>query len=510
MDTFQLSVYNFIDQIHYSLRLKYSETITYEHLRQYTSSDLSNVRLNVSARGIARSFVTKDSALKYANDNKAAQHIVIFIHEDSVYFGCSTITHPSDLKLSVVINRDIQFFVNVTKLPLTFETLIGLISQKLKVNAMTVDWRLELDTEASQVPESGIRFRREESWFSREDQFSNSDFMTTIEAVNSDLKQFGEAKVFLKFSSSNSNKRGEDNSVSDPDGVTENSDSFPEGKIQTTPQEKVVCTKETLNQLVEGIEKLETSIGKSLKNDVFVNIPLQDEELFEFYDKIKTEEQLVELKHSYEKYQQWLTLYGSDENKVEAHLIKQNDVANDIMNNSINPQITSDECLKDSLRLKIFFLDRNICFKFTNGQTTALPSGLVLKVDYTGLNFLGTQTISIDLVHGVGSLSTKTFTRFKHEIGNSFDIENITRVQILQPGENNGTVLYTGKSDFYREEKEDKPVKFFNFEAVKIGAKSEPSIPNDIISTDINTSQGSTWDAIEYDVLSQPESESFY
>ncbi|CAL9734728.1 hypothetical protein MOSE0_F05886 [Monosporozyma servazzii] len=496
MDTFQLSVYNFIKEIHFTLRLKCSQKIESGHLTQYVPNGIFEASYNVSVRGIDKSFSRINDALSYANENRDAEEIVVFIGSKKINFGCSSLPQSGIPRLSVVINRDIQFLVNITELPLTFETLVDLIFQKLEANSMAVDWKhLDLDTEADNFPTSWV--------FSR------------MERINSNLEKVGEAKVFLKSSNSIiSRKPGEPMKLLPPSDMGRDIDLIPKGRVQNVPQEKVVCTQETFNQLIEGIEKLEISIGKSLKNDVFVNIPLQDEELFEFYNKIKTEGQLLELKHSYEKYQQWLTLYGSDENKVEAHLIKQNDIANDIINSSIKsdthlPQFTPNTSLKDLLSLKVFSLDRNICFKFTNDQATALPEGLVLEISYT-VDSTSNATFSIDLVHGVGSLTTKTFTRFKHELGSDFDIQNITHVQILWIDENCRIVLYNGKSNCDKEVKEDKPVKFFDFKPVQSVAQSEVTAPNDIISTDIDESFIDECDRDDYDVLSQAESESYH
>lgn len=495
MDTFQLSVYNFIKEIHFTLRLKCSQKIESGHLMQYASNGIFDTNYNVSVRGINKSFFRIHEALSYANENRDAEEIVVFINSKEINFGCSTFPQSSIPRLSVVINRDIQFLVNITELPLTFETLVNLISQKLEANSMTVDWKhLYLDTEADQFPGIG--------------------YISRMQRINVKLERFGEARVFLKSSNSSSGIPNEAKPFLTLDDRGRNIDLIPKGRVQNIPQEKVVCTQETFNQLVEGIEKLEISIGKSLKNDVFVNIPLQDEELFEFYNKIKTEGQLLELKHSYEKYQQWLTLYGSDENKVEAHLIKQNDITNDIINSSIKSdthlsQFTPNTSLKDLLSLKVFSLDRNICFKFTNDQATALPEGLVLEISYI-VDSTSNAVFSIDLVHGVGSLTTKTFTRFKHELGSDFNIQNITHVQILWKDEDCRIVLFNGKSNCDKEIKEDKPVKFFDFKPVLSVTQSEVTAPNDIISTDIDESFIDECDRDDYDVLSQVESGGSY
>lgn len=295
-------------------------------------------------------------------------------------------------------------------------------------------------------------------------------------------------------------------------------------------------------------------------DDVFVNIPLKNEELLEFYDKIKTEKQLIDLKHSYEKYQQWLTLYGNDENKIESYLINHNETynsliqtSNDILKktlttdtiattagiyNNANLNVNSSKLVsslynipavvKSFVNLKIFILDLNVCFKFTNEQDVSLPSGLSLEFDYKfkqsaeneneNGNDLIQKTFCIDLVHGFGANVTKTFTRFKYELGTKFHIQDIENARIVKKDTinndnsdssngNNKKVFSIGVRDYFKEEHHDKPVRIFTFEINKDNhVTRNSSHGNDIISTSVGNTNSVLLNIDEYDLLTETDS----
>ncbi|CAL9738236.1 hypothetical protein MOSE0_N06370 [Monosporozyma servazzii] len=294
MDTFQISVYNFTEAFHFKLHLKNSQKVKISHIIEVVPDYKYKRYYFVGVRGLVKTFYSIKDTVSFCNRNRSAKEIVIFIHYENMKFGYDAITPPSIPTLSVVINRVIQFSIEVPLLPLTFEALMDLINQTLKMNSMKVDWQ-ELILDLGAYP------------------FSTKGLESKMDYLNEELEEFGEAKLFLTSVTSENE-----------------SDSIANGKIEEATNAEVSCAQENLNEIVEGIERLETSIRKSSKHDIFINIPLQDEELFEFYNKIKTEEQLVELKHSFEKYQQGLTLDGADENKVETHLMIQNAEVDDI------------------------------------------------------------------------------------------------------------------------------------------------------------------------------------
>lgn len=499
MTTFSVTIYNFVKNVHYQLEFEEAQALQIYHLtKQMTDEDFKN-RLYYLA-------ITEDGNVESTNlmlllekikSGYSNKPVTFFISSEKIRLGSSSRWITQVKKLIVMINYSIRVDLDNIFLPITWANIKERIYEKLCNNSITLDFD-DLSISNNWKTTKGC---------------TNID--DCIYILNNELNKFGETVMHVEtITKTNKNTKKE-------------------SKDTLFRTQKMI--QNNLDEIMKGLDKLEVSVKNMSKDDVFVNIPLANEELFEFYDKIKTEKQLVDLKHSYEKYQQWLTLYGNDENKIESYLINQNEASSLVIRNSnitttstsSNIDINVDSRLisskyniripmKNLVNLKIFILDLNVCFKFTNAQEVSLPSGLSLEFDYKVKQNSGNEnepiqkTYCIDLIHGFGVNVSKTFTRFKHELGTNFHIQDIENARIIKKdmvNENNKNILYVGARDYFKEDDDDKPVRIFNFEVNKADNMAMNSThENDIISTSIENTNSTLLNIDEYDLLTETDS----
>lgn len=531
MTRFPVTIHNFVKNVHYQLQFEEIRALQIHHLtRQMTDEDFKNdlYYLAITEDGSVQStnLVTVFQKLKSCYSTKP---VTVFISSEEISLGKPFKQQYCDDKLIVMINGSIQIDLDCISFPITWVYIKKQIYEKLSNNSIILNFD---DLSICN------------NWKKKKGCIDNDD---CIRFLTNELREYGQTTIYVETVSKNNKKT--------------------DREIKNIIPQNQHIIGSNLNNIMKGLERLEESIAHITTDDVFIDIPLKNEELFEFYDKIKTEKQLIDLKHSYEKYQQWLTLYGNDEDRIESYLISHNEKYNsliqssnnilkntltretaiatsDIYNNNNNININSSKLLsspynipnvvKGFINLKIFVLDLNVCFKFTNEQDISLPSGLSLEFDYRleqrdeNGNKIGNdliqKTYCIDLIHGFGVNVTRTFTRFKHELGTKFHIQDIENARIVKKdtytndnsdnknsdnnnNNNNKKVLYIGVRDYFKEEHDDKPVRIFTFETNKnkyVTANS--SNANDIISTSIGDTDSVLLNIDEYDLLTETDS----
>lgn len=526
MTTFPVTIHNFVKNVHYQLQFKETRVLQLHHLtKQMTDEDLrSNLHyLAITEDGNIQSTNLRTilHKLKTCYTNKPLTLIISF---EKIQLGKSLKQQHLSETLTVMINNSIRIDLDDIFLPITWTGIKEQIYERLSNNSITLN---SADLAIS------------DDWKVTKGCTSTDECICLL---NNELHTYGQTIIYVETVTK----------------TNKNLDNEFKGII---PKNQIMA-KNSLNEMMQGLEKLEESIEKMTTDDICVNIPLKNEELFEFYDKIKTEKQLIDLKHSYEKYQQWLTLYGNDENKIESYLINHNEAHNSLIQisnniskrssittttaaatttidayNNTNISVNSGilfpspynipNVIKNFLNLKIFILDLNVCFKFTNEQDVSLPPGLSLEFEYRikqstkngneAENDSILRTYCIDLIHGCGANVTKTFTRFKYELGTKFHIQDIENARIVKrdtinyDDDNNNTnnkkTLYTGVRDYFKEEHDDKPVRIFNFEINRNDFMTRNvSDANDIISTSIENTNSVLLNIDEYDLLTETDS----
>lgn len=501
MDKYTVTITDSIIPRSETIYLRKDETITANHLKLEAFNGYQTT-VNVKYKYLAifgSEHIQETNIslfLQQLNARKPKSDVSIFITSQTE----SNDEDDSCYNVSMFIDKFVKLQISLKKEPIDdIESLFKLIDNKLKQAEINLDWeRIDFDLDTT-VEKLGYEKTKDllpqlTTPFSSEDSFELF-FLTTSPKTNDPI-------IAKERKSNKSNSIQKDN----------------------------------FEKVMDSLNKLEKSLleKEDPKDGLFIDIPVEDEELFEFYNKVNTEEKLRELKHSYEKYQQWLTLYGNDENMIENKLIKLNETSKEIMDMSINDKGISSNLQyslldplvpKNLVNLKIFLLDLNVCFKFTNEQNISLPSGLCLEFDFklnysneelSGSNdlhkeqgFTESKTYCINLMHGFGANVTKTFTRFKHELGNNFHIQDIQSVRIVKTNQGKGgtatrrIVLFEGTRDFFKEEQEDKSVRIFNFNIVPDNQALDSIAINDIISTSLGNESESVVDIDDYELLTE-------
>ena len=234
------------------------------------------------------------------------------------------------------------------------------------------------------------------------------------------------------------------------------SDNDNSNNIGSVKKDEIVVSRDLLTSLTAQMTRLELSMREEkLKlpsvQDVYFDIDPQNNELFEFYSKIKTNDKLEEVMNGYKKYEQWLHKFNNDEkyleNQLETMLIlaKHPIVPNQTTKRNTGTEHFERDTNNYPFTLTIYEKDLNFCFKLKNNTDVYYPNKLNIVTNLDGGSFV------ISVPHGIGPHNQRVFTRFKREFGNDCKISDFMYFQIKDV--QGGTVLYEGiRSKFDNEQ----------------------------------------------------------
>ncbi|KAM3161123.1 Atg19 [Lachancea thermotolerans] len=119
--------------------------------------------------------------------------------------------------------------------------------------------------------------------------------------------------------------------------------------------------------------------ARSSDRDVIIDIPDRNARVFDFFSKIKTEEQLAQLINHYEKYENLLAQVSGDDAKLQEAVAL---ILSPCKTNSLDASIETAHEEEDLIDVQMGKRDHVISFKLNNRGPRPVPSGLRLVFQY--------------------------------------------------------------------------------------------------------------------------------
>ena len=303
----------------------------------------------------------------------------------------------------------------------------------------------------------------------------------------------------------------------------------------------MVVSRDLLTSLTAQMAQLELSIRmdklKSSSNEVFFDIDPGNTELFDFFSKMGSTEQLEKVMIGYKKHVEWVEKFNNDERYFEHQLETMLALSKHplVPSTPVTPthasprakvpkpveHIDRDSSSNYPFTLSVFQKDLNFCFQLKNNTGVYYENTLNIITNLED----GVHKISVP--HGIGPHNQRTFTRFKREFSPECTIADFMYFQIKDA--EGKSVLYEGiRSKFDSDQSTFKlravnhpTLNGINLERIQHGNSTsttgQPSVRSsvdegDIISTSIGSnavqsSAGRTFE--EYDFLSDTEYEDY-